>query len=131
MTLDGRKVLVVDDNQDIRELIRHILITDGFHVFAAPDAIEAMAILNNNAIELVLLDVMMPGTSGLELLADIRNGANKKLHEIPVVMVTAKSSIEDVDKAIALGANSYIIKPFRGNVICERVRSIFEMPQNG
>ena len=129
MNLDGPKVLVVDDNQDIRELIRHILDADGFHVFAATNAMEALAILNSNAIELVLLDVMMPGRSGLELLADIRNGSNKEIHEIPIVMVTAKGSIEDVDKAIALGASSYIVKPFRGSVVCRKVRSILKMNQ--
>jgi CheY-like chemotaxis protein len=123
---DGHKVLVVDDNQDIRDLVLHILSADGFHTFAASNAIEAMGILNSNAIELVLLDVMMPGKSGLELLSDIRTGPNKKIHDIPVVMITAKSSIEDVDQALALGANSYIVKPFRGVLIREKVRSFFE-----
>lgn len=123
---DGHKVLVVDDNQDIRDLVLHILSADGFHTFAASNAIEAMGILNSNAIELVLLDVMMPGKSGLELLSDIRTGPNKKIHDVPVVMITAKSSIEDVDQALALGANSYIVKPFRGVLIREKVRSFFE-----
>lgn len=123
---DGHKVLVVDDNQDIRDLVLHILSADGFHTFAASNAIEAMGILNSNAIELVLLDVMMPGKSGLELLSDIRTSPNKKIRDIPVVMITAKSSIEDVDQALALGANSYIVKPFRGVLIREKVRSFFE-----
>jgi two-component system OmpR family response regulator len=123
---DGHKVLVVDDNQDIRDLVLHILSADGFHTFAASNAIEAMGILNSNAIELVLLDVMMPGKSGLELLSDIRTGPNRKIHDVPVVMITAKSSIEDVDQALALGANSYIVKPFRGVLIREKVRSFFE-----
>ena len=130
MNLDGHVVLVVDDNQDIRELIRNILNADGFHVFAATNAMEALAILNCNAIELVLLDVMMSGRSGLELLVDIRTGSNKEIHEIPIIMVTAKASIEDIDEAIALGANSYIVKPFRGYVVCRKVRSILKMNQD-
>lgn len=124
---EGHKVLVVDDNQDIRDLVLHILNADGFHTFAAANAIEAMGILNSNSIDLVLLDVMMPGKSGLELLSDIRTGSNKKIHEIPVVMITALSSIDDIDQALALGADSYIVKPFRGNLIREKVRSILKL----
>lgn len=128
MTLNGHKILIVDDNQDIRELIRTILQADGFHTFAASSAHEALGILNSNAIALVLLDVMLPGTSGLELLTIIRTGANKNLHEIPVIMITARTSIEDVDEAITLGATSYIIKPFRASVVREKVLSIFQLP---
>lgn len=124
---EGHTVLVVDDNQDIRDLVLHILNADGFHTFAAANASEAMGILNNNSIELVLLDVMMPGKSGLELLSDIRTGSNKKIHEVPVVMITAKSSIEDIDQALALGADSYIVKPFRSVLIREKVRSFFDI----
>lgn len=123
-----KKVLVVDDNEDVRELIIHILSADGFHVFSAHDGDSAIAVLLANSIDLVLLDVMMPGKSGLEVLSEIRSGANKKLHEVPVVMITAKSTLEDIDKALALGASSYIVKPFRGTTVREKVRSILELP---
>lgn len=122
------KVLVVDDNQDIRELVLQILSADGFHVFTASNAIEAMGVLNSNPIDLVLLDVMMPGKSGLELLSDIRTGSNKKIRKVFIVMMTAKSTVEDIDNALAHGANAYIVKPFRGNLIREKVRALLEMP---
>lgn len=128
---ESQKILVVDDNQDVRELVLHILSADGFHVFSASDGDQALAILGANEVDLVLLDVMMPGKSGLEVLSEIRNGSNKKLHEIPVVMITAKSTVEDIDKALALGASSYIVKPFRGTSIREKVRAIFELPFTG
>ncbi len=128
---ESQKILVVDDNQDVRELVLHILSADGFHVFSAADGDQALAILGANEVDLVLLDVMMPGKSGLEVLSEIRNGSNKKLHEIPVVMITAKSTVEDIDKALALGASSYIVKPFRGTSIREKVRAIFELPFTG
>jgi DNA-binding response OmpR family regulator len=128
MAQENLRVLVVDDNQDIRDLVVHILSADGFNVFAAVDGENALAILNSNPVNLVLLDVMMPGKSGLEVLREIRGGSNKKLRDIPVMMITAKSSTEDIDKALEIGANSYIVKPFRATTIREKVRAILELP---
>lgn len=128
MSQGAEKVLVVDDNQDVRDLVLHILSADGFHVYAASNGDDALAILKSNPVNLVLLDVMMPGKSGLEVLAEIRSGSNKSLRDIPVMMITAKSSTEDIDAALAIGANSYIVKPFRGTTIREKVRSILEIP---
>jgi DNA-binding response OmpR family regulator len=127
----GAKVLVVDDNEDVRDLVVHILSADGFHVFSASEGLSALSILKANDIDLVLLDVMMPGMSGLEVLTEIRTGSDKKIREVPVMMITAKSSTEDIDKALAIGANSYVVKPFRGATIREKVRTILEMPFNG
>lgn len=127
----GAKVLVVDDNEDVRDLVVHILSADGFHVFSASEGLNALSILKANDIDLVLLDVMMPGMSGLEVLTEIRTGSDKKIREVPVMMITAKSSTEDIDKALAIGANSYVVKPFRGATIREKVRTILEMPFNG
>ena len=127
----GAKVLVVDDNEDVRDLVVHILNADGFHVFSASEGLSALSILKANDIDLVLLDVMMPGMSGLEVLTEIRTGSDKKIREVPVMMITAKSSTEDIDKALALGANSYVVKPFRGTTIREKVRTILELPFNG
>lgn len=131
MSQENLKVLVVDDNQDVRDLVVHILDADGFHVYSATDGENALAILNSNQVDLVLLDVMMPGKSGLEVLQEIRSGSNKKIREIPVMMITAKSSTDDIDQALALGANSYVVKPFRGTTIREKVRSILDLPFNG
>ena len=130
MSQEVQKVLVVDDNQDVRELIVHILNADGFHVYAAIDGENALAILNSNPVDLVLLDVMMPGMSGLDVLKEIRTGANKKIREVPVMMITAMSSTDDVDQALAIGANSYVVKPFRGTTIREKVRKILDLPFN-
>ena len=131
MSQENLKVLVVDDNQDVRDLVVHILDADGFHVYSATDGENALAILNSNQVDLVLLDVMMAGKSGLEVLQEIRSGSNKKIREIPVMMITAKSSTDDIDQALALGANSYVVKPFRGTTIREKVRSILDLPFNG
>lgn len=125
-----RTVLVVDDNQDIRNLVGHFLGSDGYLVYTASNGDEALAILNNNVINLVLLDVMMPGKSGIDVLKEIRTGSNKKIRETPVMMITAKSTTEDIDEALLNGANSYIIKPFRGPLIREKVEAFFTPSAN-
>lgn len=130
MTQELLKILVVEDNQDVRDLVVHILSADGFHVFAAPDGEHGLAILNSNHVDLVLLDVMMPGISGLEVLTEIRTGSNKKIREVPVMMITAKSGTDDIDQALAIGANSYLVKPFRGTTIREKVRALLSEPKN-
>ena len=131
MAQENLSVLVVDDNQDVRDLVVLFLSADGFHVFSASNGEDALAILKSNPINLVLLDVMMPGISGLDVLTEIRTGSNKKIRDIPVMMITAKSSTEDIDKALAIGANSYVVKPFRGTTIREKVRNILDLPFNG
>ncbi len=128
MAEKAASILVVDDNQDIRDLISHFLSADGFHLFTATDGESALNILKRNQIDLVLLDVMMPGISGLDLLREIRANSDKKLRDIPVMMITAKTGTDDIDKALSLGADSYIVKPFRGNAIREKVRAILELP---
>ena len=127
MAQENQNVLVVDDNHDVRDLVVLFLSADGFHVFSASDGEEALAILKSNPIDLVLLDVMMPGKSGIQVLSEIRTHSNKSVREIPVMMITAKSSTEDIDEALAAGANSYVIKPFRATTIREKVRSILNI----
>ena len=128
MNQGDHKVLVVDDNQDVRDLVVHFLSSDGFQVFSASNGDDALAILKSNPINLVLLDVMMPGKSGLEVLKEIRTGTKKAIHDIPVMMITAKTSTEDIDAALAAGANSYVIKPFRATTIRDKVRTILNLP---
>jgi DNA-binding response OmpR family regulator len=121
-------LLVVDDNQDVRDLVMLFLGSEGFQLFSASNGEDALDILTNNSINLVLLDVMMPGKSGIEILTEIRSHSKKSIQDIPVMMITAKSSSEDIDAALAAGANSYLIKPFRASTIREKVRSILELP---
>jgi DNA-binding response OmpR family regulator len=126
MSEDPRRILVVDDNEDIRSLLSLVLQKEGYEVFLAADGIQAMEIVKNNKLDLILLDVMMPGLSGLEVLALIRGNKEKKISEIPVMMITAKSTISDIDDAVEIGASSYIIKPFRNENLLQKVTAIFE-----
>ncbi len=111
-------ILVVDDEKEIAELVEIYLVSDGYKVFKAYNAEEGLKILNEQEIHLVLLDIMMPGMSGLEMCKKIRETSN-----IPVIMLSAKSS--DLDKIVGLtgGADDYVTKPFNPLELTARVKS--------
>lgn len=115
----AKTVLVVDDNADVRELIILILQSHGLHALAAENGSDALSVLHEQPCDLVLLDLMMPGISGLEVVKKIREV--KSSDDLPIVMITAQTSIADVEKAIQCGANSYLIKPFKADEIVHHV----------
>jgi two-component system OmpR family response regulator/two-component system alkaline phosphatase synthesis response regulator PhoP len=124
--LDNRtqKILVVDDNEDIRNLLTLILEKEGFSVFQGVDGRDGLEEISRHQPDLILLDVMMPGMSGLEVLSEVRKSSNKEISSILVCMLTAKSLVEDIDEALELGATSYIIKPFRPAQLVEKVNTL-------
>ena len=126
MSKDPRSILVVDDNEDIRNLLSLVLQKEGYEVFLAPNGSEALEIVKNNRLDLVLLDVMMTELSGLEVLSNIRGNKDNKISSIPVMMITAASTVSDIDAAVEIGASSYIIKPFRNINLIEKVSAIFQ-----
>ena len=112
------QILVVDDEKEIADLVEIYLISDGFRVFKAYNAEEGFEILKREEIELVILDIMMPGMDGLEMCRKIREHNN-----IPIIMLSAKST--DLDKILGLstGADDYVIKPFNPLELTARVKS--------
>ena len=100
-------ILVVDDEQEIADLVEIYLVSDGYKVFKASNAQDGLDILNKEDIHLCLLDIMMPGMNGLEMCKKIRETNN-----IPIIMLSAKST--DLDKILGLGtgADDYVVKPF-------------------
>ncbi len=111
-------VLVVDDEKEIAELVEIYLVSDGYKVFKAYNAEEGLKILDEQEIHLVLLDIMMPGMNGLEMCRKIRTKSN-----IPIIMLSAKST--DLDKIVGLtgGADDYVTKPFNPLELTARVKS--------
>ncbi len=114
-------VLVVDDNKVNRELYSRYLELEGHHVLAAADGTQALEKIARGAVDLVLLDVMMPGIDGFEVLETIRKEHSPE--DLPVIMATAKDQSEDVVKAFDLGANDYVTKPLDLRVLTARVQS--------
>ena len=126
MAESAKSILVVDDNEDIRGLLSLVLQKEGYEVHAAEDGASALEQAYEKKPDLILLDVMMPGLSGLEVLSTIRENKDKKISEVPIMMITAKSTIDDIDAAVELGASSYIVKPFRPANLAEKVQAIFD-----
>lgn len=119
-----KSILVVDDNEDIRNLLTLVLENEGYLVTQGVDGGECLEIIQGKPFDLILLDVMMPGLSGFEVLKSIRSSKDQKISQLPICMITAKSSVEDVDEALELGATSYIVKPFRPIALAEKVNAL-------
>lgn len=114
-------VLVIDDEDDIRKLIKYNLYRDGFEVYTAEDGPSGIKAAREYKPRLILLDVMMPGMDGLEVLLNLK--WNKKTKHIPVFMLTGKKAVEDMDRAFAKRADDYLTKPFDGDRLGEIIRA--------
>jgi DNA-binding response OmpR family regulator len=116
------RILVVEDEPDIRELLQYSLTRDGFDVTAVGNGPACMASARGQAPDLVLLDLMLPGMDGLEVCRRLR--AERSTAGVPVIMVTAKGEESDVVLGLGLGADDYVTKPFKPNELVARVRAV-------
>jgi len=114
----NEKILVVDDEKEIAELVEIYLVSDGYQVYKANNAYEGLRIIEKEDIKLVLLDIMMPGMNGLEMCKKIRETNN-----IPIIMISAKSSELDKIVGLSTGADDYVTKPFSPLELSARVKS--------
>jgi len=120
--MEAKKILVVDDEPDIVELVSYNLKKEGFEVSSAPDGDSALARIKKGDFDFLILDLMLPGIQGMELCRILRN--NPATRHIPVIMLTAKA--EEVDRIIGLetGADDYMTKPFSPRELVARVRAV-------
>ena len=112
-------ILVVDDDQDIREGIEIYLKNEGFQVYKAEDGVQALQILAEQTIHLVVLDVMMPNMDGITTTFKIREEKN-----IPILMLSAKAESTDKIHGLSVGADDYVTKPFHPLELVARVKSM-------
>ena len=117
-------ILVVDDDDKIRELIKEYLIKNNFLVTTAKDAFDAKKKLEIVKFDILILDIMMPGESGLSLTKEI-----KKNYPTPIILLTAKSEIHDRIKGLELGADDYLGKPFEPKELILRIKNILNKTQ--
>lgn len=117
-------ILVVEDEAAIQQLVSYNLIKAGFHVTCADSGEEALECLLREDIDCVLLDLMLPGMSGLEVCEAIRSKNGRHGHHIPIIMLTAKGEEEDVVSGLDYGADDYITKPFSPKVLIARIKAV-------
>ncbi|NNL77013.1 MAG: response regulator transcription factor [Desulfobacterales bacterium] len=115
------RILVVDDEEDILELVRYNLAREGYHITGALSGEEALKKARTEAFDLIVLDLMLPGIDGLEVAKKLK--ANEKTQNVPIVMLTAKGEEADIVTGLELGADDYITKPFSPRVMIARVRT--------
>ena len=115
------RILVVDDEEDILELVRFNLVKEGYHVSGALSGEEALKTARSEVLDLIVLDLMLPGIDGLDVTKKLKG--NSKTENIPIVMLTAKGEEADIVTGLELGADDYITKPFSPRVLVARVRA--------
>lgn len=115
------KIMVVDDEMHIRELVRFYLDKAGFDTIEAANAEEALDIVENQYIDLAVVDIMMPGMDGFELVEQMR-----QYREFPVIMLTSKSQSKDKLRGFSLGIDDYVTKPFDPDELMARVKTILK-----
>ncbi len=118
----GRHVLLIEDEPNIIEAVRFILTRDGWRVDTHPGGAQAARDVARIAPDLLVLDVMLPGRSGYDILRDLR--AAPETAQLPVLMLTARGQAKDRETALALGADMFMTKPFSNAELLENLRSL-------
>jgi two-component system response regulator MprA len=123
----GMRVLVVDDEEAVRESVRHALELEGYDIELAPDGGRALAQIEASLPDAVILDVLMPGVSGLDVARRLRSGGNR----VPILMLTARAEVDDRVAGLDAGADDYLVKPFALDELLARLRALLRRATNG
>lgn len=115
-------ILVVDDEEDILELVRHSLARDGYQILCADSGEKALQEARSRLPDLILLDLMLPGMDGLDVCRALRGEAATR--QTPIIMLTARGEDADIVSGLELGADDYVTKPFAPRVLAARVRAV-------
>lgn len=116
------RILVVDDEEDILELVRYNLAREGFEVICADTGEKALKLASDAVPDLIVLDLMLPGINGIEVAKILKN-ADKTRH-VPIIMLTARGEEADVVLGLEVGADDYVTKPFSPRILNARVRAV-------
>jgi two-component system, OmpR family, response regulator len=128
MTPEQTRILVADDDRDIRDLVTFKLGQAGYRIQAVSDGTSALAAIEADPPDLAVLDMMMPGLSGIDVLRKIRDA--ERTRGVRVILLTARSRDADVDAGFATGADDYIIKPFSPRELLHRVKAALSRPRH-
>ena len=127
--MSKERILVVDDEEDILELVRYNLAKEGYHVTVALTGEDAIKKAQSESFDLIILDLMLPGIDGLEVAKRLKNSPNTE--SVPIVMLSAKGEETDIVTGLELGADDYITKPFSPRIMIARVRAALRRDTSG
>lgn len=121
--MTGQTILVTDDEPTVREVVRRYLEREGFRVLEAADGPGALALVHDESVDLIVLDLMLPGIDGLEITRQLREAAPGG-EDLPIIMLTAKTSEAERIEGLEIGADDYVTKPFSPGELVARVRAV-------
>jgi len=121
--MEHRKILFIEDEEDVRDAVKFILEGDGYEFYGASSGPEGIAKITQYDIDLLLLDIMMPGIDGFEVCRAIKS---EPAIDLPVVFISARADATDIARGFALGADDYIIKPFEPRDLVSRVQRVLD-----
>ena len=122
MSTPRPRILIIEDEEDIRELVRYNLQRERYQIDEAESGEDGIKLLSQNRPDLILLDLMLPGKDGMEICRELKRSA--EFSAIPVVMMTARGEESDVVSGLELGADDYVVKPFSPKVLVARVKAV-------
>jgi DNA-binding response OmpR family regulator len=120
-------ILIADDDEDIRELVAFKLEAAGFEVISVDNGLSALSAAQNRPPDLVVLDVMMPGLSGIDVCRALR--AERLTAQLPIILLTARAQEGDVEVGLSAGADDYVVKPFSPRELISRVEAVLARTQ--
>lgn len=126
--MNQKRILIVDDEEHILELIRFNLKKNGYEVFVSDNGEDCIQFLKENSVDLVVLDLMLPGIDGLEVCKEIRR--IDALEKLPIIMLTARSEETDRILGLELGADDYIPKPFSVRELVARIKAVLRRSED-
>jgi DNA-binding response OmpR family regulator len=116
------KILIADDDPDVRDLAAFKLEQAGFDVVGVDNGLAALSAVRDDEPDLIVLDVMMPGMSGIDVCRELRTGAHTS--RLPVILLTTRAQEGDIEVGFAAGADDYLVKPFRPRELVSRVEAV-------
>ncbi len=124
----NKKIIFIEDDTDTRNAVKFILEAENYEFYGAASGPEGIAKITKYNIDLLLLDIMMPGMDGFEVCRAIKS---EPTIDLPIIFVSAKSEAKEIARGFALGADDYVIKPFEPSDLVHRVKRVLEKYERG
>ncbi len=119
-----KKIAIIDDEEAMVQLLFLELESEGYDVLTAGNGVSGLKLIRDKQPDLVLLDIMMPGLNGYEVIKNVKE--DPALRDIPIIMLTARSQDEDIQKGLDLGADDYVTKPFHAGLLVKRIGTLLK-----